>query len=96
MSILDITAHCRGSGTPPKYVRPAGDRFEISEAGDSCRNLVQSQFWGALDGAVDLIVEPGCTDNMILVVPGMTIVDQGVNTRYIGAEWAGRIERRNL
>lgn len=54
----------------------------------SSRNIIRSQFGGCKEGAIDLIIEEGCKDNLVYVVPGMRILDQGENTRYIGKEFA--------
>lgn len=59
----------------------------------SHNNIIQSQFRGRKEGAVDLIIEKGCSENMVYVVPGMKIIDRGENTRYIGIEWAESIDK---
>lgn len=58
----------------------------------SNRNIIQSQFAGTKAGAVDLIIEEGCEDNLVYVVPGMKIIDKGKGTKFIGKEWAEIIE----
>lgn len=50
----------------------------------SHRNIIQSQFAGTKGGAVDLIIEEGCEDNLVYVAPGMKINDKGKGTKYIG------------
>jgi hypothetical protein len=47
------------------------------------RNFIWSQFLGTHDQALDLIIPEGCSDNVVIEHPGMTIVDHGTNTRRI-------------
>ena len=58
----------------------------------SNRNIIQSQFAGTKEGAVDLIIEEGCEENLVYVVPGMKIIDKGKGTKFIGKEWAEFVE----
>jgi hypothetical protein len=48
------------------------------------RNIIRGFFGGADGGAVDLIIPEGCEDNVVHCTPGMTIVDRGTNTEFIG------------
>ena len=52
------------------------------------RNVIQSLFSGARNGALDLIIPEGCAENVVLCVPGMTIMDLGLNTQFVNEKGA--------
>ncbi|WP_010520553.1 hypothetical protein [Aquimarina agarivorans] len=52
------------------------------------KNVIRSYFGGAINGAIDLIIPKGCEENIVYCTPGMTILDQGTNTQFIGKEIA--------
>ncbi|WP_282135009.1 hypothetical protein [Seonamhaeicola maritimus] len=55
------------------------------------RNVIRSYFDDARNGAVDLIIPQGCEENIVYCTPGMSILDKGKNTLFIGKEVASVI-----
>lgn len=55
-------------------------------------NIIRSFFGGANNGALDLIIPEGSVGNIVYCSPGMTILDKGENTQFIGKEVASFIE----
>jgi hypothetical protein len=72
-----------GNQIATHFVGASGEgRANLRLTGGASRNIIQSRFDGGKNGAVDLIIEEGCADNVVYVQPGMHIVDRGTNTQF--------------
>ena len=74
-----------GNHIATHFVGASGEgRANLHLVYGASRNIIQSRFSGTHNEAVDLLIEQGCEDNVVHVHRGMSIVDYGTNTRYVG------------